>query len=230
MNRDGFTLLKNNLTSPWLDQLNFDWSEILHLGKKVTFKKDSILYHAGDPIDFVYIILYGRVQLYLIHEDGKEKALAIIGKNGLLGEYKKQKTNDYLTSAQTVSDATLVIINKSTFEKYLFDNKILSKQRLEMLSLKLEVIANSALQLSYDSSLHRVVRVFLNLAYSYGKEADDGTIKINMTFTHQEIAYLIGSTRVTVANVIKSLIDQQLIKKKGKYYYILEKNKLLQLL
>lgn len=223
-------MFKNDLNSPWLDKLNFDWSEIIHLGKKVNFKKDSILYYAGEPIDFVYIVLKGRVQLYLIHEDGKEKALAIIGQNGLLGEYKKQNNNYYLTSAQTVSDTTLAIISKTTFERYLLDNKVLAQQRLEMLSLKLEVYANSALQLSYDNSFNRIVRVFLNLADSYGENVGEDKIKISITFTHQEVAYLIGSTRVTVANVIKNLIDQQLIKKSGRHYYILDKNKLLKLL
>lgn len=208
--------------SPWLDQLNFDWSKILHLGKEINIKKGNILYHVGEPIQFVYVILKGRVQLYLINEEGKEKALAIIGQNGLLGEYKQQGKNYYLTSAQTVSDTTLVIIDKATFEDFLFESKELSRQRLEMLSIKVELLANSSLQLSYDNSFNRVVRMFLNLANSYGEKESGNKVKIGITFTHQEIADLVGTTRVTVANIVKDLIDQQLIDKKGKNYYILE--------
>lgn len=228
--RVGFTLVDNKYSSPWLDKLNFDWSKLITLGQKIVMEKDRNLYHMGDPVDFIYIIIKGRVQLYLINEVGKEKTIAIIGKNGLLGEYKKQNHNYYVTSARTVSDAILVKINKKVFEDFLFEDKELSRQRLEMLSIKVELLAHTSLYLSYDNSFNRIVRMFLDLANGYGEEDEDGSIKIGISFTHQEVAYLIGTTRVTVANTVKNLMDSNLLEKRGRYYFIGNIEKLQDLL
>ncbi|HLR68568.1 Crp/Fnr family transcriptional regulator [Pseudogracilibacillus sp. SO10305] len=205
--------------SPWLENLKFDWSELFDIGNKIHIKKGNILYNAHDQINFVYIIMKGRVQLFLINEEGKEKSLIIIGKNGLLGEYN-QENNEYITYTQTVSDTILCKIPKRKFETLLETNKKLSEQRLEMLTMKLNLVANRLLQTSYDDSQSKVIRVFVNLAETYGEPITETKVKINIKFTHQEIAFLIGSTRVTVANMIKHLINSNLIEKTDGYYFI----------
>lgn len=222
--------MHNTYSSPWLDQLNFDWSPLMDIGQEIVMNKGSHLYHMGDSVEFVYIIVKGRVQLYLINEEGKEKTIAIIGKNGLLGEYKKQEKNYYVTSARTVSDTILVKINKKKFEEFLFESKDLARQRLEMLSIKVELLAHTSLHLSYDNSFNRIVRMFIDLANGYGTRTKDGNTKIEITFTHQEIAYLIGTTRVNVANIVKNLTESNLINKKGRNYYIIDIQKLHDLL
>lgn len=216
--------------SPWIDNLNFNWSSLYQYSNEVDVPKGSVLYHCGDVINYVYIILKGRVQLNLLNEEGKEKTVAIIGEKGLLGEYKKAGNTTYVTNAVTVSHTTLIKIEKTTFESILIQDSFLAQQRLEMLSIKVELLANASLDLSFNNSFSRVVQMFLFLANDYGKVVNKDVIKILITFTHQEIADLIGTTRVTVASVIKSLTSQKIIKKEKKHYYILDINKFQDLL
>lgn len=205
--------------SPWLENLSFDWSALFEYGKKRNFKKGTIIYNVHDSIEFVYLVLKGRVQLYLINEDGKEKSLIIMGKNGVLGDYIKAD-NQYITYAQTVSDTILYEIPKNTFEMLVQKNEILSTQRLELLTMKMNLLANRLLHTSYDDSQSKVIRMFIHLVDTYGTYVNDVRVQINIKFTHQEIAYLIGSTRVTVANIVKSLTDSELIEKINGYYFI----------
>lgn|SRR5690625_2754482 len=92
-----------------------------------------------------------------------------------------------------------------------------------MISLKLEILTHASLNLSFDSSSQRIIRAFIQLATIYGIEKQDRSIKINITFTHQELADLIGTSRVTVSNEISKLQQLKVIKKKGRYYYINDK-------
>lgn len=215
----------NPTYSPWLDKLSFDWSLFLNVGEIATAKKNTYLYHAGEHIDFVYIVLEGRVRLYLINEEGREKTIAVIGQNGLLGEYT-MKSNSYITSTVTVAETKLLKVQKSVFEDLLLQHQDLAIQRVEMLSMKVEMLANSSLQLSYGKSQERIVQTFLQLASMYGEKVGPLTIKIPVIFTHQEIADLVGTTRVTVVNVVKNLLDEGLIEKKNRFYYINDIEKL----
>lgn len=210
----------SSIHSPWLDKLPFDWSLLLPDGEVVDFKKNTCLYNFGETIDYVYVVLEGRVRLYLINEDGKEKTIAIIGRNGLLGEYNTSGRNSYVTSTITVSKTRILKVKKAIFEKLLLENTDLARQRIEMLSMKVELLAHSSLQLSYVKSYNRIVQTFLQLAAMYGEEKEQNVIKISVIFTHQEIADLVGTTRVTVVNVIKNLMDKELIMKNGRYYYL----------
>ncbi|MCG7335264.1 Crp/Fnr family transcriptional regulator [Sporosarcina sp. ACRSM] len=221
MNREDHS---NN--SPWLDKLPFDWSLLLTEGELTRVQKNTHLYHVGERIDVVYIVLEGRVRLYLINEEGKEKTIAIIGENGLLGEYKMQNRNAYVTSTVTVSETKLLKVKKNHFEDLLLQHRQLAKQRIEMLSMKVELLAHSSLHLSFGNSQERIVQTFLQLASMYGEMENQKAVKISIIFTHQEIADLVGTTRVTVVNVVKNLMELGLIEKKGRYYYISDVQKL----
>src|SRR5699024_5048375 len=114
-------------------------------------------------------------------------------------------------------------VDKNTFEKISFSDKNIAKQWLEILSLKLEILTHASLNLSYDSSSERIVRAFVQLATTYGTEQPDGTMKIHITFTHQELADLIGKSRVTVSNEVNKLQQNKTIQKIGRYYHFLDK-------
>lgn len=206
--------------SPWLDNLPYEWSIYEKHGTKIELDKNSYIFHTGDNLNDVYIVLEGRVRLYLFTEDGKEKTITIIGKNGLLGEYFLVPSHKYNTTAITVSNVKLLKVNKFIFEEIALTNELIIKQWLEMLSMKLEILTHSSLNLSFDSSRERIIKTFIHLVTTYGVRENSNYMKITISFTHQELADLIGMSRVTVSNEISKLEQQKLIYKKEQYYYI----------
>lgn len=212
--------MEKNEVSPWLDKLSFDWGLLKKKGDVKLYKKNDFVFHQQDTLNNIFIIESGRVQLCQTTPDGKEKTIAIIGENGLLGEHLLTKNNYHLTSAISVSDSKLISIKKDTFEEIVMSNQLLTRQWLEMLSLKLEILTHSTMNLSFESSSKRILRVLIQLVHTYGREIDNGTILITIKFTHQEIADLIGTTRVTVSNYLKKLNNSRFIYKKNGFYYI----------
>lgn len=205
--------------SPWLDQLPFDWTKLETLGTEVHFKKHEPLFDCNDPIDCVYLVKSGRVRLYLLSDLGEEKAIAIIGENGLLGESSIFLDNEHFASAITASPTTLIRIDPVRFKQTILSKPTYSEQLFKMMSIKIRLLYQHSLHLSYSSSLYRVCHTFAQLGLTYGvKEGDH--IKIKVSFTHQEIANLIGTTRVTVANHTKKLLEIGTLSKTKQYYYI----------
>ncbi|KGX91871.1 Crp/Fnr family transcriptional regulator [Pontibacillus marinus] len=205
--------------SPWLDQLEYDWSLLEHLGEVETYNLHDPIYHSGDHAQYIYIVKSGRVQLFLTTESGKEKSVAIVGKNGLIGENYISEDTTYLENTIAVSSLTLIRVPRKLFEQEVLHNPALSKQWVDILNRKLRLLAISNLQLSFGSSYSLICNALYHLAVTYGESNDEG-ITIGITFTHQELANLIGTSRVTVANTMNNMLQNNILSKKGRFYHI----------
>ncbi|GGB57905.1 hypothetical protein GCM10011409_39240 [Lentibacillus populi] len=216
-----------NTLSPWLDNLDYDWKPIIEKSTIKHFPFNAHIYYQGEYAGTVYIILSGRVRLYMTSHDGREKATFIAGKNCLIGENCVNLDKTYLKNAITASNVKVARISFSEFEAILYSQSKLMRQYIDLLNLKLRLANMYHLQLTYGNSTARICDALYHLASTYGEEQDNG-ITISIHFTHQELANLIGTSRVTVANTINDMIRQKVIVKKNKYYHIPELNKLFE--
>lgn len=212
--------------SPWMDNLSYDWGILIENAAVERFRENVHIFHQGERAERVFIVLSGRVRLYMLSGDGREKAIVIAGKNCLIGENHLHENDTYLNNAVTVTDAEIASIAYSKFESIIFKETTLMRQYIDLINAKLRLITIYNLQLSYGSSVNRICDAFYHLAMTYGKKCDEG-ITIMIPFTHQELANLIGTSRVTVANTINELLRQNILKKKGKYYQIHNLKKLM---
>src|SRR5690625_23126 len=60
--------------------------EILKKSTQMTFQKGEIIYHDGDPLEYLYIVHTGRVKIYQLFESGKEQLLRILEYGEFMGE------------------------------------------------------------------------------------------------------------------------------------------------
>ncbi|MBE4908531.1 Crp/Fnr family transcriptional regulator [Bacillus luteolus] len=218
-----------NLLNPWFDNLPYEWSQLKDYGERVTFKKHEIIFSQNEVGSYLYIIESGRVRLFLISPSGEEKALSIIGKNGILGECSLNGDSSYATNAITASEVVLLRISKQSFIEFLSKQPQYIYQTIDLITKKYRLLCSQSLQLSYMKSLPRVCAAFIQLSIQYGEIVEEKQVKLTINFTHQELANLLGTTRVTIAKNIKWLEDQKYIVKKGKSYLIYNIDELAEL-
>lgn len=216
--------------SPWLEKLDYEWDDIEKYGELKLYKKHDMLYHFGDTVNNIFIVKTGRVRLFLTSYDGREKAIAIIGKNGLLGESNLYRSSSHISNAIAASPVTVISVKKDFFKQAMGKNNQYANQIIDMISWKVHLLSMHSLHLSFGSSIQRLCDTFIHLGLTYGHKYDDERVKISITFTHQELADLIGTTRVTVSNLIKQLIETNVISKPDKYYVIQNMQKLSELM
>lgn len=77
-----------------------------------------------------------------------------------------------------------------------------------------------SLHLSYMKSLPRICGLLIQLALKYSVKQAGNKYQLTILFTQQEMANLLGTTRVTVAKNMKWLEDNNYILKDNKYYII----------
>lgn len=220
---------KFSVLNPWFDNLTYNWDEIKEHGTKVTYKKNEMIFRQNEKAKMIYIVLHGRVRLFLLSPDGEEKAICIVGKNGVIGECSLNDDGLYSTNAITNSEVEVIAVQRSLFADKINKNPLYSQQLLDLMSKKYRLLCMHTLQLSYIKSLPRISATFVHLSIKYGEKLSDNKVKLTISFTHQEMADLLGVTRVTVAKNIKWLEENDYIKKVGRHYVISDLDELADL-
>src|SRR5690625_6169457 len=61
--------------------------EIMSKSRHMIFKKGEIIYHQGDPLEYLYIVHRGRGKIYHLFDSGKEQLLRILEPGEVMGEW-----------------------------------------------------------------------------------------------------------------------------------------------
>jgi CRP-like cAMP-binding protein len=224
------TLNEIHQIAPWLENLPYNWEPLVEKGKILKLKKHSRIFEQYDKADYVYVIIKGRVRLYLTSPSGEEKALAIIGKGGLVGDCGLFEHGNYTTSAITASEAILCQVSIPQIREELRNQYWLMEQLLFFNNRKYRLLSMQSLQLSYSKAVHRICVSLIQLALNYGTSLDDNRIKLNISFTHQELANLVGTTRVTAVKTLRWLEENQYIYREDKKYVINDLETLIEII
>ncbi|MFD1031697.1 Crp/Fnr family transcriptional regulator [Metaplanococcus flavidus] len=215
--------------NPWLENLNYDWESLYQVGIPISFLKNETIFNQNDEGDYIYIVRKGRVRLSLISQNGEEKALAIIGVNGLLGECSLNSEMKYATNAISASKCDLVKVERQDFINHIHSHPETYDHLLNLITKKYQLLCMQSMELSYTKAFTRVCATFIHLAKEYGQSVEEKEIKLTISFTHQEMANLLGMTRVTIANNIKWLLNESYIRKEGRHYIIKDLDALIEL-
>lgn len=199
-------------TSPWIEaDLNL-WTELIKNLTPVFYPKKSFLFHQADDSNGIFVVKSGRVRITSHQLDGAEKQVYIAEKGCMIGETACFTKYLRMTAAIAIVDSYVYHINRDIFVETLKSNWELTQEVIEFIGRKNAVYLNQTLELSFLQSIQRVASMLYNLCNQYGKETKEG-YKIDIPFTHQDIASMVNASRVTVSNVITMLSEEKIIKK-----------------
>jgi CRP/FNR family transcriptional regulator, cyclic AMP receptor protein len=174
--------------------------ELLSLGQVRSFPKHSVILTEGEPGESLYVIVAGKVNVFLSDEQGREVVLGTCGPGDYLGEMALDGGPRSASVMCLESSSFLVVTRQALHAKIAADPDF----ALELLSavisrarLMTDMVKNLALLDVYG----RVARLLLGLAV----EAADGTLVVSETLTQQNIAERVGASRDMVNRIIRDL-------------------------
>lgn len=189
------------------------------------FDKKEFIFFENDDDKKLYILVKGRVKLSMLSPDGKEKVLTILQEGDILGEMSLFDQDPHPLTAEVIEDARLVILSYNNLEAIILKNPGLAIKIIEALAKKTRLLTSQIRELVFQNAEERLASFLLRFAESFGVKDRKGTI-IDIILTHQEIANLLGSSRVTVTKLINQFIDEKIINISKRKIVILDQNKL----
>jgi CRP/FNR family cyclic AMP-dependent transcriptional regulator len=174
--------------------------QLASLGAMRSYRKGAVIINEGDSGDTVYIILSGRVKVYVSDDDEHEMILATRGAGEYVGE---MSMSGGLRSASVVclEDSTFSVLTRKTLGEFIRANPDFAMSMISTLISRVRLTTDLVKDLALRDVYERVTRLLMQLAV----EQPDGTLLVAEHLTQAQIAKRVGASRDMVNRVFREL-------------------------
>ncbi|MEM7553089.1 MAG: cyclic nucleotide-binding domain-containing protein, partial [Cyanobacteria bacterium P01_A01_bin.84] len=123
---------------------DLDLRKLIEIGYRQQIKESKILFHENDPGDAFYLILSGKVEVFVAKIN---KHLATLGKAQFFGELALMLAIPRTATVRALEDTTLFVISHQGFEQLLKGNLELAEEIINELGKHQEELASRQRQL-----------------------------------------------------------------------------------
>ena len=198
-----------------LETKQFD--KICQSSAKLALHKGEVLFNQGDKASSLYLLKEGSIKLSQFTEEGKEVILEVMGKGDIIGETSLFQQGEFPVTAIAMEESRVCSISRKALEQLIIEEPLIAIEIIASLGRKLYDSQQQRTELSTLTVSQRIMRLFLRLAKDYGQETSEGTV-VKLHLTQQDIANLVGVSRVMVVQVLKELKAEGRLIRSGKYY------------
>ncbi|MPM99988.1 hypothetical protein SDC9_147183 [bioreactor metagenome] len=123
------------------------------------------------------------------------------------------------TGAEAIVDSKIYVIPYSVISAYLVGNPDVNMALSLSLSRKLRACTQVIDNLVMKNATAMVVTYLKYIANAHGEKDANNKIRINIKFTHEDVASITNLSRVTVSNIFSDLFKLGILEKRdGKVY------------
>jgi CRP/FNR family cyclic AMP-dependent transcriptional regulator len=164
-----------------------------------TFPKNTIIVTEGDRSDSLYVILSGRVKVYVSDEQGKDLQLNIEGPGEYFGELALDE-GPRSASVATLEPCRMAVIANDVLREFLAKHPDAALQLIRGLIGRTRHLTESIKDLALLDVYGRVAKLLLELATEV-----DGRLVVDVRLTQQDIADRVSASREMVSRILKDL-------------------------
>lgn len=183
--------------------------EILAKSSQMTFQKGEIIYHDGDPLEYLYIVHIGRVKIYQLFESGKEQLLRILESGEFMGElaiFTEKVLDSY---AEALEQTEICAIHRNDIQALMKTHPTIPLKILGEFSSRLEETEFLVSQLSYRDVETRIASYLVKLA------RNNQTNSIVLPMSKRDLASHLGTTQETISRRLSHFQTNGWIEQKG---------------
>ncbi len=181
------------------------------------FPKNTVIVSQGDDTDSFYVIVQGKVDVFLQNDKGKEIIINTLGLCESFGELAPLGGIPRQASIITTEDSTFGIISRQVFMDTLLVKPSIGMRIIDLLITRIQDLTEEVSSLALEDVYNRVVRVL----YKHADEVGDKLVTEKLT--QQDIASRVGATREMVHRILKELKTGGYISIEGKHITIEKK-------
>jgi CRP-like cAMP-binding protein len=188
-------------------------------------RKGAIIYREGTYPKGAYLLKKGKVKIYQVNQDGKERLLFIYTKGALLG-YSPilcDELNSF--SAKALEDCTISFIPENVFQRVLKKSSILQYKLLHALCREFTAWTHQVSSFTQNGVRERVALCLLILSEKYRKK-EKNNLPVEIPISRDDLAGYVGSTKETVVRMLRYFKDNKILETKGRRIIIFKPKEL----
>ena len=173
------------------------------------YSRGSAIFIEGQPPKGVYVLCSGRAKLSAYSEEGKAIILRVSEPGDVLGLSAVISGTPYEKTGHTIDDCSIGFIKRKDFIRFIETHHEAALNALHQMSLNYQTAHQQICSLGLSATVgDKLARLLLQW---YDRATISGPALISRTYTHGEIAEMIGTTRETVTRLLKDFRDRGLI-------------------
>jgi CRP-like cAMP-binding protein len=186
------------------DDLAGPWLRAASLGRRIHKAKDAIVYEQGEISSLFYFVISGQIKVSILRSNGQETILEFMGHGALCGEGAAFDGLPRFSGATVWRDAELIEFDATRLREPFKERPDLALSLLRITALKQRVLATKLAQAHTPSPEGRIGEFLLRLGQLYAVPSPQGNL-IQVQLTHEQIAAITGTSRVTVTRTLTRL-------------------------
>ena len=137
------TLARLKKISLFKDLTNDELKKVSKLIQEKTLGKGEVILEEGSPEQGLHIIVTGKVGISRKTMDGNKQVLAVLKKNGFLGELSCLDGRSHSASAEALMKTNLLIIRKADMDKLLNKNPRIAYKIVRNIAIEISHIVRN---------------------------------------------------------------------------------------
>lgn len=198
---------------------NDDLDHLLRISKARESTKGELLFSDGEVAAGFFIVGTGKVKVFKLSPDGKERILHIVHPGGTFAEAAIFGSGTYPAYAQPLEASQLIFFPKREFLDLLRSDSQLAINMIAGLSRFLRQFANQIEELTFKDVPARLARYLLDLAGDEGEQ-------VELPISKSQLASKLGTVSETLSRTFRKLTDDDLIVVRGKAIELLDRDRL----
>jgi CRP-like cAMP-binding protein len=191
------------------------------------YEKDEYLFWEGEPAEWLVFVAEGQVKMIKHSESGRETILATFGPGQIVGEVGVLVGEVYPATAQALEAASTLGIRRDDYIELVRRHSELAWALIQERGRRLQGAHETIRSLAVEKVERRVARVVLRMANSAGERQEDGTVRITVPLSRQDIADMAGTVIETAIRALSKFQKQGLIETRDGHIVLLKPHQLV---
>jgi len=174
--------------------------ELARRGVVRSLARNTVFIHEGEQGDSLFVILSGRVKVFVADAEGREMVLDFHGPGDYVGEMALDG-RPRAASVMAVEPTVVSVLTREALRAAIAANPDVAMNLIGTLIERARIATENVRNLALMDVYGRVARLLLSLAV----ERPDGKMVVPERLTHQDIADRVGASRDMVSRIFKDL-------------------------
>jgi CRP/FNR family cyclic AMP-dependent transcriptional regulator len=182
-----------------------------------SYSKRAILVSEGDETDSLYVVLAGRLRVFVADANGREVQLDQLGPGEYFGEVSLDG-GPRSASVMALEECRCAVVKRAELTSFLERHPEFALHLVRKLAHRVRELTENVRSLALMDVYGRVARLLLELA-----EDKDGRLVIGEVLTHKDIAARVGASREMISRIFSDLSEGGYVRKEDGLLVIMRK-------
>ena len=192
--------------------------------KSAPLKKNSHLFHQGEPFSAIYAVRAGSIKTYTVTNAGEEQITGFYFPGELIA-LSAISADDYPISAKVLETTTVCEVPYEALDQLASRIPELHRQLIQAMGKELREEQQMMLLLSKKTAEERVATFLLKLSDRFKRRGYSASV-FRLSMSRNEIGNYLGLAVETVSRIFSRFQKQQLVKVEGKEVELLDLDEL----